>query len=148
MDPVMKHRHPDAYCLLRYRADNRHAEEVVWNSRDGLATTTIFLRDGTPATRFGQADCHVYAPDHVPVLGDLVLIDLTERRALEIAAERAESLWAAGESSGAFRDTFASAAEFLSVVEMALLADWERGQPELVEVTEELARQHGWPTAA
>lgn len=79
-----------AFCFVHYRTASG-AEEVLWNAREGEVPNPITSSAGELAVfeRLGQ-----YAPDHVPAVGDRVIVDLTETRARVMAGERIERLLA------------------------------------------------------
>jgi hypothetical protein len=140
----MEHQHADAFRLIRYRADNRHAEEAIWNSRDGLAYDTLILRDGSGATRLSW-DPAPYLPDHRPAVGDRIFIDLTVDRAIELADLQAETWWNAGSAlAAAIRQRFVRQDQLEVYLEIHLAYEAMCGAPELVEVTEQMALERGW----
>jgi hypothetical protein len=142
-----QHKHAEAFCLMRYRADNRHLEEVLWNSRDGATPFVITMRDGTPGTHVDWRG-DTYAPDHQPAVGDRIFIDLTQERAGEIARKNAESIWERPRDtdiSYSVRDHFESMEQLAAYLLDGLTAELDRSAPDLLEVTEQYARAHGWP---
>jgi hypothetical protein len=146
-EPTVKHKHPEAFCLMRYRADNRQLEEVIFNSRDGVTPFVITMRDGTPGTHIDWRG-DVYAPDHQPKVGDRIFVDLSQERAREIARGNAEHMWdrpADADISYTVRDQFESVDHLAAYLLEGLTDEIDRHGPDLIEVTEDYARAHGWP---
>lgn len=82
-----KYAHDEAFCLMRYAADDGSGEdEVIWNSRDGVTPFMISLRSGKTATHvdWRNDEC---VPDYVPPAGSRMFVDLTPERAREHAEE-------------------------------------------------------------
>ena len=48
--PPPRYRHPEAFMIMTYRADDGIEEERIWNSRDGVTPFVITLRNGKQAT--------------------------------------------------------------------------------------------------
>jgi hypothetical protein len=142
------YRHADAFRFVTYRADNRHTDEVIWNSRDGLVLNTVTLRDGSTATRRiwrveRSEQSEPCVPDHRPAFGDRIFIDLTVDRAIELAFWQAEKWWS-GPPSAYIRERFASQGGLQAVMELLFVQEAMSGAPEVVVVTEEMARERGW----
>lgn len=131
------HQHAEAFSLMRYLADDGSGEdEIVWNSRDGVAPFAITLRSGKTAH---HTDWHkdTYAPDHKPEPGTRMFVDLTEEHAHAIATERAREAF--GETDGLPNAAYAIRQRWDTPEAMAaeLAAEYLRrpGSPHLVEVT-------------
>jgi hypothetical protein len=124
--------HAEAFCHMRYRADDESEELSVWNSRDGVTPFVIGLPSGKPATHVDWRDDR-RDPAYVPMVGDWIFVDLTPERARELAGAQAERYWAdPGLRAQAKR-------QFGSVEALAgALTDHPVGAPDLVQVTEEL----------
>lgn len=145
--PNRQHQHGEAYHLMKYRADHRQLEEIIYNSRDGVTPFVITMRDGTPGTHVDWRG-DVYAPDHQPAVGERIFIDLTEGRAREIATEQADKLWAGPvdtELSYHPRAVYGSHEALRNSLLTGLLDEVQRGAPDIVEVTAEYAEARGWP---
>jgi hypothetical protein len=83
--------HPEAFALMRYRADDGTEEEQVWNSRDGVTPFVIRLRSGKQATHVDW-DQDVRMPeDFTPPQGMRYFADLTPERARAHAARNYDS---------------------------------------------------------
>lgn len=140
------HRHAEAFCLMRYQADDRRSEEILFNSRDGVTPFTLTMRDGS----YGQ---HVdwrndqYAPDHQPQVGDRIFVDLTEDRAHELAGRQALRIWNGpvdADLSYNPKTAYRTIEQLQAHLLEGLLVEVDRGGPDVVEVTEEMARARGW----
>jgi hypothetical protein len=124
-----EYRHVEAFCLMRYMAeDGSNEEEVIWNSRDGVTPFTISLRSGKTAVHVDWRK-DKRAVDYVPPAGSRMFVDLTPGRAREHAEENLRR-W---EEDG----TAKKYGPLPSVEE--LVAEYLRmpGQPDLVEVPTE-----------
>lgn len=140
------HQHKEAFALMKYRADDHHLEEVLWNSRDGVTPFVLSMKDGSPGTHIDWRSDQ-YAPDHMPQVGDRIFIDLTVARAHEIAVEQAQVTWdkpTRVDLSYSVKDAFESPEAFAAMLLEGLLQEVERGAPDVVEVTEEMAQLRGW----
>jgi hypothetical protein len=141
-----KHQHQEAFALMKYRADDRHLEEILWNSRDGVTPFTLSMRDGSSGTHVDWRNDE-YAPDHQPQIGDRIFVDLTVARAHEIATRQAQAIWdkpARADLSYSVKEQFESPEAFAAMLLEGLLQEIERGAPDVVEVTEEMAQLRGW----
>lgn len=144
--PKVEHQHAEAFCLMKYRADHRQLEEIVFNSRDGVTPFTITMRDGTPGTHVDWRG-DAYSPDHRPRVGERIFVDLTEERAGELTRNNAEQMWERPRDvdvSYSVRDEYESVEQLAAYLFEALTAEIARHAPDLIEVTEELARARGW----
>jgi len=86
------HLHAEAFCLMRYEADDGSEDEIIWNSRDGVTPFVITLRSGKTARHVDWQNDR-YAPDHIPQPGDRIFVDLTPDRALESTRRMVERWW-------------------------------------------------------
>jgi hypothetical protein len=91
--PHRPYRHPAAWTLLTYTAENGRAEQV-WNGRDGPVPVTITLRDGTPAIHRRWTADEPHDPGWTPPPGTRRFTDLTPATA-RTRAEHAFDTWAA-----------------------------------------------------
>lgn len=129
-----KHKHAEAYHLMTYTADDGSgAQEVIWNSRDGVTPFTLTLQTGQVATHTNWAD-DVYAPAHKPKPEDRIFIDLTPARA-QVQARAALARWAdQGMDLTGAPSVEALAASFTSMggePDLIAFADWnEHGAAE------------------
>jgi len=142
------YRHGEAFCLMTYRADDRHLEEVIWNSRDGVTPFVVNMKDGSPGTHVDWRNDRC-VPDHKPAVGDRIFVDLTEQRAHEIAAQQARRIWDAPVDADLSYDpkgVYGRVERLADRILEGLLAEVDRGGPDVIEVTDELARQRGWLT--
>lgn len=89
-------RNPHAFCLVRYITQDEKRIETFWNSRDGLTphhvTLELLGRSGVVAFR-DDSQGVVYAPDHVPNIGDGMFVDFTKRSARAAAAAHVRTSW-------------------------------------------------------
>lgn len=122
---------PDAFVLMRYRADDGEVEQV-WNSRDGETPYTITLRSGKSATHVDWSTM-VARPAFVPPPGTRVFVDLTEEIAARNAAAYVGRIWDNDGAEGMLaRSQYDTADDMVK----ALTADIRPGEPALVEVPE------------
>ncbi len=130
------YKHGEAFCHMRYLADDGSQELSVWNSRDGVTPFVISLPSGRGAT---HVDWHQdrYDPTHVPAVGDWIFVDLTEERALQAARRNAQRFW--DDPTLPARQSFSSVEDLASTLAASYLEP--RGGPDLVQVTEELRAQ-------
>ena len=140
-----QHQHAEAFMLMRYRADNDPSdEEIVWNSRDGVTPFVITLPSGHTATHIAW-DADVYAPPHRHRVGERVFTDFTEQAAQQLARTVArESFGDEGERGRAAREAYPSEEDMAQALAGHYLDEASRGAPDLVVVTQEMARERGW----
>lgn len=75
------HLHGEAFMIMNYRCDRCSRTVTVWNSRDGVTPFIIdcrFCQEGSARHVNWQEDR--YAPNHKPVPGELVFVDMTDAR--------------------------------------------------------------------
>lgn len=89
------HDHPEAFCLMKYRADDGSVEELIWNSRDGVTPFVITMQNGKPGTHINWHE-DVYAPGHQLKPGERYFADLTPERALKYAQRNIDNWREAG----------------------------------------------------
>jgi hypothetical protein len=125
----MSYAHAEAFCLMRYLADDGSGEdEVIWNARDGVTPFVISLRSGKTAIHVGWRNDEC-APDFVPPPGSRMFVDLTPERARQ-HAERNVKSWNEEQGSWPEEDrTFMP-----SVEDLAKDYLFPPGAPDLVEV--------------
>jgi hypothetical protein len=88
MNPSDKHAHTEAFCLMQYGFGGQHPpSEVIWNSRDGEVPHTVPNCDGIGDLIHLPA-LDSYAPNHVPSVGDRIVVDMTAVRARQLAEDR------------------------------------------------------------
>jgi hypothetical protein len=124
-----QYRHAEAFCLMRYLADDGSEEEVVWNSRDGVTPFVITLRSGKSARHVNWHD-DIRVRDHRPAPGTRMFVDLTRERALEQARRNAVGWWA--DDIAGCRSRWATEDDM--VVQLADAYLETPGTPDLVEV--------------
>lgn len=92
--PGLKHR--EAFCLMWYGCPCGHRERY-WNSRDGVTPFgTLCPSCGEPSMQHIQWGLDTFAPDHKPVIGQRVWIDMSMPQAEAIARHRIAQARAAG----------------------------------------------------
>lgn len=136
-DPEKKseYQHPEAFCLMKYRTPDG-AEEIIWNSRNGVTPFVVRTPDGREATHV-EWRTDVRAPMHMPRIGDRIFVDLAEARAREIAAARVEFFWDHPETPARERWTTKEEA-----VADLLPSIFQGGHaPDLIVVTDEVVSQ-------
>jgi hypothetical protein len=133
---VSGYKHGEAFCHMRYRADDGSEELSVWNSRDGVTPFVISLPSGKGATHvdWNQDRCD---PTHVPEVGDWIFVDLTPERAREAAGRNAQRFW--DDPTLPARQSFGSVEDLAELLLASYLEP--RGGPDLVQVTEEVRTQ-------
>ncbi len=141
MDTVMtsgKYRHAEAFCLMKYAADDGSEVEWIWNSRDGV---TPFISHSRTGREMRHVDWHLdrCEPNHRPQVGERIFVDLTREKAEQYARELVERNWN--------REQYPMSARWAAKEEAIadLVADMmeQPGQPDLVEVTQELLDRLG-----
>ncbi len=87
-------RHVEAFCLMLYGCEGCGYRETLWNTRDGVTPFTVGCRkcDGM-MTHLPPWANDKRAPDHAPVYGDRVFVDLTPERDRAIKLEVFEKMW-------------------------------------------------------
>lgn len=113
----MKHR--EAYCLMNYRCEACGAEEVLWNSRDGVTPFSIPCiscgADGLTGMIHVHFDLDRRAPLYSPFPGQRYFADMSPERARAAANRNADLLVSMGRvqsndrnrvSDDLFRDYF------------------------------------------
>ena len=132
-------RYAEGYCLLTYEDVGGPDSEQLWNARDGAAPRIIRARSGASLLRLDPAR-RLFAPEHVPAVGDRVIVELTERRARVLAAERLEQLEMRLRSDGVVKQFAQAYAARFDTREAALQFEFEAllrsGMPDLLTVTE------------
>lgn len=87
------HQHPEAFCLMEYRADDGTETEVIWNSRDGVTPFVVALPSGKAATHVNWShDVRVWRT-MADALGVRRFIDHTEETARAGAARYVDQFW-------------------------------------------------------
>jgi len=134
MTTEQTYRHAEAYCLMRYRADDGSEKEIIWNSRDGVTPFVITLRSGKQATHVDWASDQ-RVPGYKPPVGSRMFVDLTEEAAHRSAERNAAEYFAdPGPAGQVARDWYESPGAMAE----ALFEEYYRpGAPSLVEVTAE-----------
>jgi len=89
----MTYQHAEAFCLMKYRADDGSDEELIWNSRDGVTPFVIILRSGKQAKHVEWYSDQRMPEDYKPFPGMRMFVDLTEERAREAAQRNADKWW-------------------------------------------------------
>ena len=92
--PPSRYRHPEAFSVMTYRADDGIEEERIWNSRDGVTPFVITLRNGKQATHVDWDQDQRMAEDWTPPPGMRYFADLTPERA-RVHAARNYDAWTA-----------------------------------------------------
>lgn len=82
------YKHPEAFCLMRYRNERTNEIEVLWNSRDGVTPFTISSPDNTATMVHVDWSRDERRPDHVPAPGQRVFVTITIERARASAWNR------------------------------------------------------------
>jgi len=89
---VEEHKNPDAFRIIEYVCRDCKKVEQIWNSRDGGTPASVYcgsckgimLRTGCS----DQVD-----PDHKPIAGDRIIIDITPERSKEILNQVIDKKW-------------------------------------------------------
>ena len=130
--------------LVTYRADNRHLSGRYWNASQYPAPRTVILSDFSVASRYEDFD--PYRPEHVPLVGERVFVDLDEA-VIELCMDEdtLKAYWESGLTSSErklyFDDDFRA---FCTQKLYALERDMDLGASALVTVTKELANERNW----
>jgi len=127
---------------MRYRSDDRTLEEWIWNSRDGVTPFVVQMQDGQLGSHV-QWDMDKRLPGHKPKVGDRIFVDLTEERAIELGEEVARDRWDRPYWK-ANRRPGETLEGFIADYTAGLLEEVPLHAPDLVVVTEEMARERGW----
>ncbi len=127
----MSYTHAEAFCLMKYVADDGSEQEWIWNSRDGVTPFVITLRSGKLATHHDW-DEDLRVPNYEPKPGTRMFVDLTEERAREKATKNAAHYWDNNVASA--RHFFSSKEELANYLLESVLKAFEPGTPDLVEV--------------
>ena len=124
------HIHKEAFCLMKYQAEDESEVEWIWNSRDGVTPFCVLSRTGK-MMRHVQWAYDRYLPHYRPVRGERFFVDFTQEMAEPQAREYVERYWDHEEypMREGYPDKNAAAA--------ALLSDWLRvpGSPAVREAT-------------
>lgn len=90
------HRHVEAFCLMWYACECGHRERF-WNSRDGVTPFgTLCPSCGQPTLSHVDWHLDIYAPQHKPVVGQRVWVDMTRQRAEHWVRSRLKAFDAQG----------------------------------------------------
>lgn len=87
------HQHKEAFCLMKYAAEDGSEVEWIWNSRDGITPFCVANRAGTRMLQ--HVDWHLdrYLPNYQPQPSERIFVDLTPERALQRATAKVEYWW-------------------------------------------------------
>lgn len=137
--------HREAYCCLTYRCqEHRSQEERIWNSRDGEVALVITMRCGHSGHHVSW-NVSSFDPEHQPQVGERIFVDLTSERARIQAMQTAAKWWNEGGTIGAeARRVYSSELELIAALYAEAAIEIASGAPDLVVVTEEMARARGW----
>jgi len=92
--PVLqRHRHPEAFMLLRYESPNKQVIEHVWNSRDGVTPFGIFARDGKTLLYCINLMAWVYQPEYRPQPGDRIFVSHTAETVWQVSERNVLRHW-------------------------------------------------------
>jgi hypothetical protein len=132
------YRHAEAYCHMRYLADDGTAAVVIWNSRDGVTPFVVTLpdTDNKQGTHV-QWDLDHPQPDYVPDVGEWVFVDLTPDAARAYAERNARRYW--DDPSVDARAAYASVDDLAETLTASYLD--MPGAPDLVQVDEPMRRR-------
>ena len=93
-------KHPEAYCLMNYRCESCGAEEVLWNSRDGVTPFSIPCiscgADSLTGMIHVRFDLDRRAPLYSPLPGQRYFADMSPERARAAANRNADRLVSMG----------------------------------------------------
>ena len=120
--------HPEAFCRMTYTCNDCGKEEIIWNSRDGVAPFSvpcINCKGPSMHVKWSKDEC---LPEHTPEIGSRMFIDLTPERAVEIVDMRIKLT---REQNIEVTETTEHKLRELAVEEII------PGEPDLVEVTED-----------
>ncbi|HET6584819.1 MAG TPA: hypothetical protein VFG69_15280 [Nannocystaceae bacterium] len=134
--------HKEAFCVMSYRdADGTYGTHVerLWNSRDGITPYCIESADGRELRHVDWYNDR-RDPEHQPVLGERIFVDLDPVLCVALHERAVEREWDHAELP--MREYFASQQEAL---ERLTLGCYDSGiPPHVVTVTAELLRERGW----
>lgn len=133
-DMAAKHEHPEAFMLMWYATNDGSERERLWNSRDGVTPFGINSAT-TGAEMLHTFKGDVYAPNHVPRVGDRIFVDLTPQRAQIFAARRVEAMLQDEEYRRSLESNYASREEAIAAIANDLLRDGKGGVPDILVVT-------------
>lgn len=91
----MERKHKEAFCLMTYQCEECGKKETLWNSRDGVTPFIIGCSKCRGKSQHVNFHGDRYAPDHFPVPGQRIFVDLTEDRHLVYLRARVRQLWEA-----------------------------------------------------
>lgn len=114
---------------MQYESADGQVREVIWNSRDGVTPLSITARDERTQLTHVRWHEDIYAPHHVPQLGDRIFVDLTPQRARQAAMRNAHRFW--NDPVAPASKMFASVEEFATVLADGYLRP---GEPDLIVV--------------
>lgn len=77
------YKHAEAFCIMRYQSRDGHVVEYIWNSRDGVTPFCIRAKDGKTELEHVCWNRDERRPDHKPMPGDRIFVDLTPEKARE-----------------------------------------------------------------
>ena len=128
----LRYNHKEAFCLMWYQCKTCGGRVRIWNSRDGVTPFGVRCRAGGCASiDMLHADfrADLCVPDHVPEVGDLVFVDMTEARLAESIRERVENYWDHEQTPMSSMFTTKNVA-----VHELVRAEWREGMPRLMRV--------------
>jgi hypothetical protein len=108
--------HKEAYCLMRYRTDDKSESETLWNSRDGVTPFTIMNRDKTK--RMSHVDWNLDRADqmYIPPPGMRIFVSATEELVRDALKQYIDEFWGTRGARKTFGDKDNAYAQ--------LLPDW------------------------
>lgn len=129
--------HVEAFCLMKYQSRDGEIE-MIWNSRDGVTPFMIALKGGKEAH---HADWNQdrRLTNFVPPVGMRIFVDLTEDAARAHAAEMVEKYW--DDKNIPMSSRYESKEAAITELAKNQLETGGGGQPDLIEVTEEIHQE-------
>lgn len=90
---VWTYRHKEAFCLMKYVAEDNSEVEWIWNSRDGVTPFCVHNRAGDKILRHSDWHLDRRILDYQPVPCERVFVSLSLERATQRAWRMVEQCW-------------------------------------------------------
>lgn len=131
----MTYKHREAFCLMLYR-DSADNEEWIWNSRDGVTPYGVTSKQGHESVHveWTRDRC---VPEHRPLVGDRIFVDLTIERATEFRRRQVETYWDQTILGHKMSDHWPNKENAIADLAQSDLDHGGGGAPDLIEITED-----------
>ena len=121
-----EYKYKEAFCIMTYKCKDCGAEEIIWNSRDGVTPfgiNCVACKGQMDHVRWNEDKC---VPNYYPRSGERVFIDLTLEAFVIYQRRKICMLWCHGNYP--MSERWKTKEEAL----VALVKDFQPGSPDIV----------------